>query len=208
MSQIPPFELGRFKAIAIASSTGGPGLVDQIVSKLPADLPISIFLAQHMPPKFTESFSARLALNSPLTVLHAEDQMPVLPGTLYVGQGHHHLRVRQTRGGRIQIEVSKQPENLAFKPSADELFRSCAAVYGKDTLAVVMTGIGRDGTEGAGDVRQAGGVILTQTADTCAVYGMPRSCVEAGLSDAQLSPDEIRQAILQLSPKHRHETVV
>lgn len=202
ISNIPRFDLGRFKVVAIASSTGGPGLVNQILSGLPADLSVPILVAQHMPPAFTETFSVRLDQDSPMTVIHAEDGMSVFAGTAYVGRGHAHLRLRKTFS-QIQIEVSEEPKELHYKPSGDELFRSCVQIYGSDVLAVVMTGIGRDGTKGAADVREAGGVILTQDESTCAVYGMPRSCAEAGLSDAQLDPDQIRRAILQLSPEHR-----
>lgn len=206
MGSIPQFELGRFKAVAIGSSTGGPGLVEQIISGLPADLPVPVFVAQHMPPTFTESFSARLELRSALTVVHAEDMMPVLPGTVYVGRGHRHMRVRRV-ALTTQLEINEQPTSLPFKPSCDELFHSCAAVYGGATLVVVLTGIGSDGTKGAKEVAQAGGVVLTQSAATCVVYGMPRSCVEAGVSHAQLSPDEIRRAILQLSPDYHENTL-
>ena len=198
MSQIPPFDLDRFDAIAIASSTGGPGLIDQIMSNLPADLPVPIFLAQHMPPKFTESFSARLALNSPLTVLHAEDQMPVLPGTLYVGRGHNHLRVRQTRAGRVQLEVNEQPEKLVFKPSADELFRSCAAIYGNLLLAVVMTGIGRDGAEGLLRLRQGGWHTIAQDEGSCAVFGMPKVAIDLGAVTKVLPLEHIAEVVCRL----------
>jgi len=207
MSKIPLFELGRFKAVAIGSSTGAPGLVERIIAGLPADLPVPIFIAQHMPATFTESFATRLDQASPLTVVHAEDAMPVFPGTVYVGRGQAHLRVRSTLGGRVSVEVNDQPPGLVFKPSADELFRSCAKVYGQATLAIVMTGIGSDGTQGAREVKAAGGVVLTQSKETCAVYGMPRSCVKAGLSDAQLDSDQICRAILQLSPDYRHRAL-
>lgn len=207
MDQIPLFDLGRFDAVAIGSSTGGPGLVERIVMGLPADLPVPIFVAQHMPPTFTESFAARIQLGSALTVVHAEDQMPVLPGTVYVGRGHQHLRTRRVGSTRVLLEVTKEPDQLVFKPSVDELFCSCARVYGAATLAVVLTGIGHDGTQGAKAVRESGGAVLTQSADTCAVYGMPRSCVEAGVSNAQLNPDQICRAILQLSPDHYQRAV-
>ncbi len=208
MSQIPRFSIGRFQAVAIGSSTGAPGLVQQIVSGLPADLPLPIFIAQHMPPTFTESYATRLQLSSPLTVVHAQNLMPVFAGTAYVGQGHKHLRVCQGRRTRVHIQVSEQPTQLLFKPSADELFRSCAQVYGSGTLAVVMSGIGNDGTEGACHVHDAGGIVITQSAASCAVYGMPRSCVEAGVSYAQLNPDQIRRTILQLSPEHGRKAIV
>lgn len=204
MDRVPAFSLGRFSAVAIGSSTGGPKLVVSILSGLPADLPFPLFIAQHLPPTFTPSFAAHLAQASPLTVVHAEDGMPVYPGTVYVGQGHKHMRVVQRLGQRPRIVISPEPRELVFMPSVDELFRSCATVYAREVLAVVLTGIGRDGTEGARAVKQAGGVVLSQNAETCAVYGMPRSCAEAGLSDAVLDPDDIRRAILQLSPLHGH----
>ncbi len=206
MSPIPEFNLGRFKAVAIGSSTGGPGLVEEIINNLPPDLPMPIFVAQHMPPTFTETFAARLELNSPLTVVHAQDTMPVFDGTVYIGRGHHHLRVRKIGRTSTQIEVNDLPTKLVYKPSADELFRSCAEVYGEKTLAIVLTGIGADGTQGARAVHDAGGVVLTQTAKSCVVYGMPKSCVDAGLSDAQLTPADIRNVIMRLAPSHHKET--
>lgn len=203
-TRIPVFELGRFRAIAIASSTGGPSVVEKILTGLPADMPVPIFVAQHLPPTFTESFANRLNVSSPMTVVHAEEGMPVFPGTVYIGAGHRHLRVVKGHGGGgTRIEVSEQPLELLYKPSSDELFRSCTKIYGGALLAVVLTGIGRDGTLGAKEIKAAGGVVLTQSAQTCVVYGMPRSCVEAGLSDAQLDPPDICRALLQLSPQHR-----
>lgn len=198
---IPQFPLGRFKAVAIGASTGGPGYVEQIIAGLPADLPFPIFIAQHLPPHFTATFAAQLDHAGPLTAVQAEDGMPVFPGTVYVGMGHQHMRLRRNLG-KVSIEISPQPTELLYKPSADELLRSCAAIYGRNTLAVVMSGIGQDGALGALAVRSAGGVILTQSEHTCAVYGMPKACVINGLSDAQLDPDDIRRAILQLSPEY------
>ncbi len=206
MNKIPLFPLGRFEAIAIGSSTGGPGLVEKIITGLPADLPVPIFIAQHLPPQFTPGYAAQLDRNGALSALHASDGMPVVPGTVYVGVGRQHLRVRKapvTARHRYELEVSPEPQYLAFKPSADELFRSLVKIYGSKVLAIVMTGIGRDGTEGARAVIEAGGVVLTQSEETCAVYGMPRSVVEAGFSTAVLTPDDIRRSILQLSSEHR-----
>lgn len=202
MDKIPRFKLDRFKAVAIGASTGAPGLVEQILEGLPADLPVPLFIAQHMPPHFTETYAGRLQLRSPLTVVHAEDEMPVYESVAYVGRGHHHLRVKRLKQSGVCVEVSVEPEELPYKPSADELFRSCVEVYGGGVLAVVMSGIGNDGTEGARCVHEAGGMVLTQNRETCAVYGMPRCCVEAGFSEAQLSPEEILKTIIQLSPEY------
>ncbi len=200
---VPHLPLGRIEAVAIGSSTGGPQLVEQMLTRLPADLPFPIFLAQHLPPSFSQTFANFLAHRAALAVFHAEDGMPVLPGTVYVGVGHQHLRLRRAPGtARPVLEVSPQPQTLPYKPAADELFRSAADIYGRHTLVIVLSGIGRDGTEGARAVRAAGGLVISQDAATCAVYGMPRSCFEAGLCDAVLDPESIRQTILQLSPGH------
>ncbi len=203
--EIPQFESNRFGVVAIGSSTGGPGTLDRIIRGLPADLPVPIVIAQHMPPTFTESFAASLDRQSPLTVVHAESGMPALPGVVYVGRGKQHFRLRRC-GAQIVIEVSDQPAELLYKPSVDELLRSCARVHGSRVLAVILTGIGRDGTEGARAVRGAGGVVLTQDRDSCVVYGMPKSCYEAGLASAVLDPEGIRRAIFQLSPSASRST--
>ena len=207
MSKIPRFRVDRYHAVAIASSTGGPSVVEEILAGLPADLPVPIFLAQHMPPSFTESFAAQLDRASPLSVIHAEDGMPIFPGVVYVGVGHQHMRVRRIPGGQARIEISPEPQELVYKPSGDEIFRSCATLYGNKTLAVVLTGIGRDGTEGAQAIHDAGGMVISQSAQTCAVYGMPKSCTEAGVSKAQLDPLDIRRCLLQLSPNFHSNSI-
>jgi len=203
--EIPSFESHRFKAVAIGSSTGGPNLVQEIIAGLPADMPVPILIAQHLPPKFTHDLAVSMDRLSPLTVVHAEDGQPVFPGTVYLGPGRMHMRVVKGPNNRRTIQVSDQPTDLLYKPSVDELFDSCAQVYGRAVLGIVMTGIGRDGTLGATRIVKAGGVILTQSKATCAVYGMPRSCDEAGLSSARLDPNGLRQTIHQLSPSFKHE---
>ena len=201
MGKIPNYELGRFSAVTIGSSTGGPPIVEEILAGLPADLPLPLFIAQHMPPNFTETFAVHLDRASPLSVVHAEDGMPVFPGVVYIGVGKQHMRVRKA-AGQIRLEINGEPQELLFKPSADELFRSASKVYSRSLLAVVLTGIGKDGLEGAQAIRECRGQVLVQSKKTCAVYGMPKSCAEAGAYDAQLDPDDIRRAILQLSPMH------
>lgn len=204
---IPRFDADRFAAVAIGSSTGGPGLLNLIASGLPADLPFPIFIAQHLPPSFTQLLAQQLAASSPLAVVHAQHDMRVLPGVIYLAQGRRHMRVKLGLGRKVYIDISDQPAELFYKPSVDELFTSVAAVYGRRSLGVIMTGIGQDGTRGAGAIHEAGGVIVTQSQKTCSVYGMPRSCDEAGLSDAQLDPPDICTLIRQFSPGFRREMV-
>ncbi len=189
-----------FEVVAIASSTGGPPVVEGLLASLPADLSVPILIGQHLPPAFTKTFAAALDKVGALTVVEAEDGMPLLPGSAYLGRGRQHLRVRRNRLGRAEVEVSPEPSGYPYKPSANELFSSCARVFGAATLAVVLTGLGRDGEIGARAVKAAGGVVVTQHASTCVIYGMPKACVESGLSDAQLTPAEIAAALLRLSP--------
>lgn len=202
MSTIPRVHLDAYSAVAIGASTGAPGQVEQIMAGLPADLAVPIFLAQHLPPQFTGEFARQLDRVSPLTAVEAEDGMPVYPGVIFLGRGHQHMRVRRVGAGRARIVISPEPVGYPYKPSADELLSSCATVYGGKTIAVIMTGIGQDGTRGAGQVFNAGGMVIAQSPETCAVNGMPGSCVKAGYASHILTPDEIRRLLLQLSPVH------
>lgn len=180
-------------AVGIAASTGSPQWVEHILTGLPADLGVPVLVALHLPPTFTASFARAVGHKAAVTVVEAEDGMPVLPGTAYIGRGHQHLRVIGGRGVlRTHVQVSPKPTELLFRPSGDELLRSMAGVYGAGALGVVLSGIGRDGCAGAQAVVEAGGTIWTQRADTCVVYGMPKACDEAGLSSARLTPEEIR----------------
>jgi len=188
------------RAVAIGASTGAPTLVEEVIVGLPADLPFPILVAQHMPPAFTESFATGMARKAALNVVHAEDGMPVLPGSVYIGQGHQHLSVIRGIGNRSIVRISPEPAELLYKPSADILFESVVKRYGSDSLAVVFSGIGHDGVDGAASIVKAGGRVLTQSSKTCVVYGMPRACDEKGLSTASLDPAEIRKALLAFSP--------
>lgn len=203
----PSFDADRFEAVAIGSSTGGPGLLNSIAKGLPADLPFPIFIAQHLPPSFTQLLAQQMAASSPLAVVHAQHDMQVLPGVIYLAPGRRHMRVKRGLGRKVYIDISDQPAELFYKPSVDELFTSVAAIYGRRTLGVIMTGIGQDGTRGASAICKAGGVVVTQSEKTCSVYGMPRSCDEAGLSQAQLDPSDICKLIRQFSPGFRREMV-
>jgi two-component system chemotaxis response regulator CheB len=188
-----------FDLVAIGASTGAPSIIERILKGLPADLSVPILIGQHMPPSFTENFAHRLDLLSPLSVFHAEDGMPLYPGSVYLGVGRRHLRVRRI-GSRLYIEISDEPAALAFKPSVDELLKSVSRCVGARGLGIVLSGMGRDGVIGAALLHEIGGTLVTQSAATCSVYGMPRSIDEAQLSDASLDPEQIRQTLLSFSP--------
>jgi len=187
-------------AIAIGSSTGGPRPLQHILEGLGADIPGPIFIAQHMPPAFTKSYAAMLDRVTALSVVHAEEGMPVYPGVVYVGRGRMHMSLRQKLGGGVQLALAAEPSSKLYMPSADVLFESAAKIYQRRLLAIVLTGLGHDGTEGAQAVKAAGGGVITQEEKSCAVYGMPRSCVVAGVSDLQLTPPDIRNHLQTLWP--------
>lgn len=192
------FPAGRAGLVAIASSTGGPPVVEEILKDLPAAMPVPVVIAQHMPLLFTTSLAQRLNEVSEINIVQGEHGMPVKPGTVYLAPGGSHTRVIK-RFGSLQLEISAHPEGLFYKPSADELFRSCAQACSNPVLGVVLTGIGQDGTIGAESIKSSGGWIGAQNAKTCVVYGMPRAVAEKGLTDFVGPAAELAQLIRSMT---------
>jgi two-component system, chemotaxis family, protein-glutamate methylesterase/glutaminase len=181
----------RSRAVVIACSTGGPKALATLVPALPTSLGTGAVIVQHMPAGFTASLAARLDAASGLTVCEARGGERMTASTALVAPGGKHLRIRE--GGLIAL--SDEPEVGGLRPRADITIRDAAAVFGERLLLVVLTGMGKDGLEGAREVKQAGGRILAEAESTCTVYGMPRAVAEAGLADALLPLDELHQAI-------------
>lgn len=190
--------------IAIGVSTGGPPAVQRILTALPAHFPAPILIAQHMPRAFTGPFAQRLDATSALTVREAEDGMPLAPGLVLVGPGGLHLRVRRQRL-RLHAEVGQEPQDALYKPSATELIASVARTCADRGAALIMTGMGSDGLEGARQLKAAGGVVLAQSEATCTVYGMPKAVVDAGLADAVVDLNAIAATLIQLADTPRRE---
>jgi two-component system chemotaxis response regulator CheB len=134
---------------------------------------------------------------SELTVTEARDGEEVRPGVVLVAPAGRHLTFRRHSDGRVCTHLDIRPLDTPHRPSVDVLFHSAAEVYGERVLGVVMTGMGDDGREGAAWIKAAGGTVLTESEDTCVVYGMPRSVVDAGLSDAAVPLHDLAAAILQ-----------
>jgi two-component system chemotaxis response regulator CheB len=198
LPRLSPPTGGRFDAIAIGTSTGGPQALTALLPALPGDLPTPVFVVQHMPAGFTATLAARLDDLSPLRIVEAADGMPVAPGTVYVAPGGHHLRMHRRLGGQCHCGVEAGPHRLGCRPSFDTLLESMAPLVGGRTLAVVLTGIGRDGVEGCTAIKQAGGYVVAQAAAGCAVYGMPKAVAEAGLADSVLPLGHIAAAIARV----------
>jgi two-component system, chemotaxis family, protein-glutamate methylesterase/glutaminase len=182
------------EVVAIAASTGGPAAIHRILTTLTADFPLPILLVQHIARGFSPGFAEWLDKACPLRVKLAENGEPLQPSTVYVAIDDHHLGLSTAR----HIQLSTAPPVGGFRPSGTVLFESVAHAYGSQALAVILTGMGRDGVEGLRAVRQAGGRTIAESEESAVVYGMPAAAVNAGLADFILPLDQICLALAEL----------
>jgi two-component system chemotaxis response regulator CheB len=177
----------------IASSTGGPSALGELVPRLPGAIGAGGLLVQHMPPGFTASLAARLDGNAALAVREARTGDELDPGALLVAPGGTHLRLSDDKRVRLADDA---PEG-GLRPRADFTIKDAARLFGSRVLLVVLTGRGKDGLEGAHAVKRSGGRVLAEAESTCTVYGMPRAVAEAGLADEVLPLDQLAGAIVK-----------
>ena len=182
--------------VVLASSAGGPKALLRVVADLPADLPVPVALVQHMPAMFTRILAERLAAVSRIPVAEAVDGERLEPGKVWVAPGGYHLEVRREKDGVVMV-TSLAPEENSCRPSADVLFRSAAEAFGGGVLAVVLTGMGKDGRRGCEAIRASGGKVLVQNQPTSVVWGMPGAVFRAGLADAVLPLEDIGAEIVR-----------
>jgi two-component system chemotaxis response regulator CheB len=181
--------------VAIGVSTGGPQALMQIVQELPDKLAVPIVVVQHMPPVFTERLASRLNELTKLTVKEAQDLEPVVSDTIYIAPGGRHMIVTVKGSGRVISIIDTPPVN-SCRPSVDVLFESIAKAYGGNALGIVLTGIGRDGTDGARLLREQGSPIIAQDEATSTVFGMPKTVIEAGLANEIVGLDDVALRIV------------
>ena len=176
---------GSTDLIVIASSTGGPIALDTVFGQLPADINVPILVVQHMPPEFTNVLAQTLNKKYNLEVKEGSDGDKVKPGRAIIAPGGKHMVVSSAKGFGNEIHLLDTPYVNGVRPSADVLFHSVAKEYkGKNVLAVVLTGMGSDGTQGIREMKEeCNCYCITQSENTCVVYGMPKCVYEAGLSD-------------------------
>ena len=174
-SSVPP------QLLAIGSSTGGPQALACVVGAVAADLNVPVLITQHMPPTFTAILAESLGRTSGLKCIEAEAGMMLERRCVYVAPGNYHMLLK-ARGG--PIELSQSPAENFCRPAVDPMFRSVAAAYGPAVLAVVLTGMGSDGREGARAIVGAGGTVIAQDEDSSVVWGMPGAVAHAGLAAA------------------------
>ena len=190
----PPLRHHAARLLAIGVSTGGPFALQKVIPALPKDFTLPVVIVQHMPPHFTRSLAERLDTLSALRVVEAAPGMPVEPGTVLIAPGGRHLVFRASNLGVI-VATPEEPSDLLHRPSVDVMFKSACHAYGGKVLGLVMTGMGKDGLEGAQRIKQRGGKVVAQSAETCVVYGMPKVVIEAGLADAVLPLEALAGAL-------------
>jgi len=187
----------RESILFIASSTGGVQALGKIIPLLPAAFPMPVVIVQHMPPLFTRSLATSLDSMSSLKVKEAQDGDVLSSGSAYIAPGGWHLKIFK-RGLKKKIKLDKEPAGSSLKPCADVSLATIASVYGKNSLCVILTGMGDDGTKGAALIKKAGGRVLAQDEATSTIYGMPRSVIQAGLAEAALPLEKILNHIINL----------
>jgi len=167
------------RAVAIGISTGGPATISTVLPYLSADFPAAIFLVQHMPAAFVGAFVSRLQKECAIQVHLAEAGGVVRPGCCYVAGNDLHLCVYRKGSGEVVLRTPSQPRTL-FVPGVDVMMESVLAVYGAKTIGVLMTGIGDDGAEQMVNIRNAGGVTIAESQESCVVFGMPCQAIKRG----------------------------
>lgn len=195
---LPARRQGKSEIITIGISTGGPNALARMMPMLPGDLGVPIVIVQHMPPVFTKSLANSLNAKCSLMVKEAQDGEPIQANVAYIAPGGKQMKlVASTDGTNRLIKITNDPPENSCKPSADYLFRSVADYFVGRTTAVIMTGMGSDGTKGLQILKQKGAFIIGQNEESCVVYGMPKAPAELGLTDVVAPLDRIAGEIIK-----------
>ncbi|MEM7567825.1 MAG: chemotaxis response regulator protein-glutamate methylesterase [Pseudomonadota bacterium] len=199
----PPGYEAAFGAVFIGASTGGPPALTHLVSNLAPSIQVPLFIVQHMPPAFMTTMAAMLARASGLPCTEAAHGQLAEPAHIYLAPGDRHMEVAKGSGGRLEVRLSDAaPENFC-RPAVDPLFRTASKALGARALGVILTGMGRDGLEGATAIKKVGGTVLVQDEATSVVWGMPRVVAEAGMADEILPLESIGPRITNRLERRR-----
>ncbi len=180
------------QVFVIGSSTGGPHALTEVIPRFPESLAAAVIVVQHMPAGFTQALARRLDSLSTLPVAEAIEAEPLLRGRVYVAPGNFHLGLTAHR----HIALSSEPAVHGVRPSVDVTLDSVRAVYGANVSAAILTGMGRDGADGAARLDAAGGCVFAQDEASCVIYGMPKACMEQVPRAVQLPLDQIAAAMV------------
>ena len=179
----PSRTAARVDILAIGTSTGGPNALAEVLPAIPSDFPVPVVIVQHMPPLFTRMLAERLNKESKIRIHEGEAGKTLEPGHAWIAPGDYHMTVER-RGMSAQLATAQGPPENSCRPAVDVLFRSVAATYGANTLAVVLTGMGSDGVLGSQAVRERGGRVYVQDEQSSVVWGMPGQVAAGGFADS------------------------
>ena len=184
------------KVIVIGISTGGPQALKQLIPRLPQNFPVAIAIVMHMPVGYTELYAKRLNELSALEVLEAHEGAEVRKGRVLLAPAGRHLTFTGANSS-VLAHLDARPFDTLHRPSVDVLFRSAAETFGNGALGVVMTGMGSDGKEGSSFIKSKGGIIFAEAEESCIVFGMPRSIIDAGLASRTIPLEHMADALLE-----------
>ena len=198
----------RIEIVAIGTSTGGPNALAEVLPRIPSDFPVPIVIVQHMPPIFTRLLAERLASRSTIPIEEGSANTVLSPAHAWIAPGNFHMKVTRV-GLSSRLSLNQAPPENSCRPAVDVLFRSVAAAYGANVLAVVMTGMGSDGVLGAQEICNAGGSVIIQDEASSVVWGMPGLVHASGLADAAYPLDHLAAEITRrvLASRSSHVNV-
>ena len=188
--------VGSGQIVAIGTSTGGPRALQEVLIRLPGDLPCGVVIVQHMPAGFTKSLAERLNTVSDLTVKEAEHNDVVRPGNVYIAPGSYHM-VLEMEGGKTVIKLNQDPPIGGLRPAVDPMMESVAKIYGSQAIGVILTGMGHDGSKGMQAIKRQHGNTIAEDMTTAVVYGMPKSAIEFNVVDRIVPLPEVAGEIIR-----------
>ena len=191
----------RADVVVIGCSTGGPDALSQVIPDLPSDFPVPVIVIQHMPDRFTASLATRLNEASELDVVEASEGGLIRAGQVVIAKGGKHLGLARVGNEGLRTHLLDEPVEHGCRPAVDFTLRSAVEIYRGNILAVILTGMGRDGASGCNLVRASGGRVIAQHADGCTVYGMPKAVVQAGDADEIVKLPSVAKAIIRMTKR-------
>jgi two-component system, chemotaxis family, protein-glutamate methylesterase/glutaminase len=192
------------RVVAIGISTGGPQALQYLLPQLPADFPAALLIVQHMPEGFTDMFARRLDEICAIRVKEAQSGDLLLAGRALIAPGNRHLKIKRLTTDHVAV-LSDEPKVNGHRPSVDALFQSVAQEFGDKSIAVLMTGMGDDGARGLGEIKDAGGLTIAQSENSCVVYGMPKAAIERGFAVRVVPLDALANTLLAQCTQDRED---
>lgn len=196
LTKLPRGGRQKYEVVAIGASTGGPPALQKVLSQMPGELPFSVLISQHMPSGFTRTFAERLNRMLPFEVKEAADGDFVLPNQVLVAPGGMNMITVQVHD-QVVIRLKMPSNDEKYTPSVNAMLNSVARVYGSRALAVIMTGMGNDGSLGVRKIKEAGGAVLAEAEESSVVFGMPREAIATGVVDKIVHLDQMTFKILE-----------